>query len=673
MFILLKLILFFVALGFTGYQFARWYISGQNRLVNSTLGLTLGIIGYNFFANLASYLIKPPLSFWLVFLLFLISGLILFKYQKRKSSQSEEREKFLFSSKQIKIVLLIALTIALIQGLIALRTLERDDSQPWHIPSASLMAHGNFPPQDPTGPLAPLAYHYAVDLFSAILYSTTGLPYWLGYDLQTALFSFLIFLLAFILIWQFWPNFWQALVGAFGLLYAGGLNYLSVFPFVRVLYQKFIQGIPIDHPFKLLSAIPSGKLTNPLVDRIFNHSPAFGFTVILVILLIFLLFLRRKISWPRFALIGGLIFGFLALCQEIYFVVIFTVLVGIFLADLAKKIQQRFSLKKLTKPFGGDFLVGLLFFLLIAAMIAYWQGGVLSHLERFTPLLSIKSETSQGELTHNIVSSPEAKFAFGKIIINFGLPLLLFLPAIFFLKKRVPKEFFLLLFFVPLISFLVPFIIYYLYPRELLHFFYLASAFFALVVSLYLVKFYFELKPKKDRLWLIKLVFILMVLNGLVFQLIHLILPLGSISQEPQVLFAAYPQEPMSSLEKRAELWISKNTNINDWFFVADLEEKPYTSINQRFVVLFGRFAPAYHYTINRPVPAVEAQNYKNLIQTCLPEDLRILQYKYIYIDNSWPKDLEEKCLANNNLALIFQDRDGAEFVRIYQINPRTN
>jgi hypothetical protein len=623
-----------------------------------------------FFVNLASYLIKPPLSFWLVFLLFLISGLILFKYQKRKSSQPEEREKFLFSSKQIKIVLLVAFIIALIQGLIALRTLERDDSQPWHIPSASLMAHGNFPPRDPTGPLAPLAYHYAVDLFSAILYSTTGLPYWLGYDLQTALFSFLIFLLAFILIWQFWPNFWQALVGAFGLLYAGGLNYLTVFPFARVLYQKFIGGMPIDHPFKLLSSIPSGKLTNPLIDRIFNHSPAFGFTVILVILLLFLLFLQRKISWPRFALIGGLIFGFLALCQEIYFVVIFIVLVGIFLAGLAKRIWQRFSLKKPTKPFNRDFLLGLLFFLLIAAMLAYWQGGVLSHLERFMPLFSLKSEPSQGDLTHNIVSSPEAKFTFGKILINFGFPLLLFLPAIFFLKKRVPKEFFFLLFFVPLISFLSPFIVYYLYPRELLHFFYLASAFFALVTSLYLVKFYFELKPKKHWLWLIKLVFILMVLNGLIFQLVYLILPLGKISKERQVLFAAYPKEPMSSLEKRAEFWISKNTDITDWFFVADLEERPYTSINQHFVVLFGRFAPAYHYTINRPVPAIEAQNYKNLIQTCLPEDLRVLQYKYIYIDNSWPKDLEEKCLANNNLALVFQVQDHHEFIRIYRITP---
>lgn len=669
MIIFLKLILFFVILGFAGYQFVRWYLPKQNIFVAKVSGLTFGVIGYIFFTNLVSHLIKPPLSFWLVFLFFLVSGLILFKYQIRKSSQPEEQEKFLFSAKQIKIILIVAFAITLIQGLIALRTLERDDSQPWHIPSASLLAHGNFPPRDPTGPVAPLAYHYAVDLFSATLSSLTGLPYWLGYDLQTALFSFLIFLLAFILIWQFWSNFWPALMGAFGLLYAGGLNYFLVFPLAQVLYQKFIQGLPIDHPFKLFSSIPSGKLTNPLIDRIFNHSPAFGFTVILVILFLFLLFLQRKISWPRFALIGGVIFGFLALCQEVYFVVIFTTLAGIFLTGLTKVIWQKFSLTK-PKSLNRDFLLGLLFFLLIATVIAYWQGGVLSHLERFTPLFSLKTEPSQGGgLTYNIVASPEAQFTLGKILRNFGLPLILFLPAILFLKKKLPKEFLFLLFFVPLISFLVPFIVYYLYPRELLQFFYLASGFFALIASIYLVRLYFEMGRKKYWPWFVKLIFILMVLNGLIFQLIHLILPLGKISQDPQVLFAVYPQEPMTFLEKRAELWISQNTDINDWFFVADLEERPYASINQRFVVLFGRFAPAYHYTISRPVPAVEAQNYKNLIQSCLPEDLKVLQYKFIYVDNAWPVGLEEKCLANNNLDLVFQNQDEEEFARIYQIN----
>jgi hypothetical protein len=681
MIIILKLILFFVGLWFFGWQFTRWVLKESRQLYLGVLGLAFGISIYVFLINILSYFIKPPLSFFLTFFLLLILGLGFFVARRQKVSRAEAE----FSKKQIKTLIIIAMIVSLVTSFIAVRTLERDDYLPSHILAAALFTQGNFPPKNPISPVALLSYHYAPDLFSAALNSLTDIPLWLSYDVQTGLFTGLIMLLAFIFIYQLCKNYQIALVGAFGTLYAGDLNYLLTFPFLRVLYKRFILGEAIAHPFKLLADIPEGELTKSLINQVHFHTPALGFLIVLLVLYLFWQFYQKKLHWSLFGIIGGTLFGFLALSQETTFVILFFAFLILLLIQLTNpaflwwSIRSRFKEcrpDQRTTEYSGrcqtkekGFSLGLFIFLIIAAGLSLIQGGVLSHLEVFLPVFSVTPKVVQGGQTAIVVNTPGLQITFWKFLRDFGIPLFLFFPALIFLRKKWPWPLLWLFAFGILISILIPFFVHYLFPRELLRFFYLASAFLALLASVYLAWLFFETTETAWKKRLIGAIFVLMILNGLIFQLTYLVFPLGKISREPQRLFATYPRDPITPMEERAKQWLLQNTTIDDWFFAVDFTEEEYTSTNHRFVVLFGRLAPAYHYIMSQPVNSVEARIYKNLIKSCQAEDLKALKYSYIYVDNLWPDGLEAICLENNELDLVYEDYDEDNFIRIYKIN----
>ena len=93
-----------------------------------------------------------------------------------------------------------------------------------------------------------------------------------------------------------------------------------------------------------------------------------------------------------------------------------------------------------------------------------------------------------------------------------------------------------------------------------------------------------------------------------------------------------------------------------------------------------GRFAPTFYYgtgTQTQFAPPV-TQNpaalvpyiawYKKILKECDPSALKILDYRYLYINKYWPEGLAEKCLANNDLELQFEAGEGNNFARIYLI-----
>ena len=93
--------------------------------------------------------------------------------------------------------------------------------------------------------------------------------------------------------------------------------------------------------------------------------------------------------------------------------------------------------------------------------------------------------------------------------------------------------------------------------------------------------------------------------------------------------------------------------------------------------MLTGRLAPNF-YTFfcdrggNRRQGGVistpEMVKFQKIFKECDPSAIKTLNYRYLYINESWPQGLEEKCLANNDLELKFKAKEWEKFIRIYQV-----
>lgn len=61
--------------------------------------------------------------------------------------------------------------------------------EPWHLPLASTIARGFFPPVSPVSPTVGAAYHYGVDLLAATLMNAAGTPPWTAFYLLSPFLS----------------------------------------------------------------------------------------------------------------------------------------------------------------------------------------------------------------------------------------------------------------------------------------------------------------------------------------------------------------------------------------------------------------------------------------------------------------------------------------------------
>jgi hypothetical protein len=257
---------------------------------------------------------------------------------------------------------------------------------------------------------------------------------------------------------------------------------------------------------------------------------------------------------------------------------------------------------------------------------------------------------------------------------NFGLLYFLILPAAIYVLRKYFKET-LFIIIVSFISFLIPFILSfnYLWQDTMPRFFYIVDCLWAIVVGIFLL----EMKQKFKGtvlVFVIMAALLIIPLDGIFYQLTMPFYSFRAVGVDKDS-FSGKLIKP-TKIEDRAYFWVKENTTIKDYFLVFEEKENLGASSvqNYRFTINTQRLAPVYldsnnYFYLSNPNSGNNLTYfYENLVKNCSPHLLKELNFKYLYVDNKWPPELEEKCLARNTLSLRFSESESNNFVRIYEV-----
>ncbi len=667
--IIFNLFIFLSILFIFGWFFVRYFLKENRIFIIVPLSILFGLSSYIFLLNAISYFIPIQFSFWLVLgILILITLFFIVIYRKKK-----EPLVLGIPLKWIWIIAFVFLLISISNLIVGLRGLENDTLAYVHLPTAITIVEGNFPIRDAQNPSDLFNYHYAADLFSAAIHKITGLSVNFAYDVQIGLGAGLIFLLSFVLAYSLLKKSFPAFLAGLFALFGSSLNFLNVFRGLPGLYNKFILGQNIEAPFKFVNHTILGESVNPAVFWIQNHSTAIGLPVILAVIYFYFRATQNKNRyWLRLTLVTGILFGYSALSIETFFSLVAGVLI-VYSFWILFFNNQKIKAKKV--------LIVSFLILAIGFSIALYQGGVLTYSKEAIGsgqnfILSLRSiETVLG-------AKPFFSFSFSFLtwffLREFGLPLLLLIPALIYFKKD--KRIFVFLGLAAIVPFILPFIVYYANsPGSTEYFFLVSIIFMSLISGLYLGSLILKAKLQKRKTLTIFLLIIsfIIILNGLLFQTMFMIYPFGNLNQGPHPFLAKLPAT--SELENKTNLWIKGYTTIQDVFFLTRKEnffsdlKYPFSplffSSNSDFISTYGRFVltlPASF--LQSPSSEEKLLQFEKIKKECDNQAIKEFNVKYIYVVPQWPDGLEEQCLARNDLELKFSQEIGDDFVRIYLV-----
>jgi hypothetical protein len=661
-------IIYFSILFFFGWQLVLYFLK-ENRIEN-LIGLS-GIFGigiYVFLINAIGYFIPIRIVFYLIFLLFFIISIVLFYFNRSKSLE------WGIDKKWRKILFGVTLLLVIISGLISFRLpLSLGDRlQAGSMPTAATIAEGNFPPIEIWEPERPLVYHYAPELFSAAIHKVSGLPLYLAYDFQNAILIGILFLLGFILVKHFCNNNFKAFVSSLLMLYAGSLVFLKGINGIFSLYNKYILYQYVYAPFKFVFEMIDTVFSKPTLKNMLEIPwNALSFPLMIAVIYLYFYSIGHK-QGKKIALLNGFLLALLALSAETYFAV-FCLILFIYPFIFGFVNRDWITAKR--------FLMISFLILVIALPIAFIQGGVLESILRLNPDLSATEYyfTNQIDKVFKINKTPwllNTRFGEGnwlpiyhpKFLIEWGLLLVLLIPASFFLlRKYSPFSLFLTISLA--IFFCIPFLINFIKSCNMERFFYPVNLFGGLMVGLFLGSLYLSVKKIWSKRFILFIIVVLM-LQVIVFQALFLFIgyPPGVWDASDKIFVQS------NSFEGKAYYWIKRNTNINDYFLILKEEDddKDFAP-NYRFILNTGRIAPiyAYHwqdYQAGNLPSFFETSLFKKIRKSCDFSAIKNLNYNYLYVDNNWPRGFEERCLANSDLTLVFKAEEGDKFVRIYQV-----
>lgn len=652
--IIFNLFIFITILFTFGWVFSRYFLKENKIFILFPLAILIGGSAYVFLLNNISYFIPIQFSFWIVLLVLALTTLFFSIFYRNKKKECLILG---ISLRWVWVIAFIFLLISASSLIIGLRSLEYDTLVSVHIPTASTIAEGNFPVRDVQNPSNLMKYHYAPELFSAAIYKTTGLPIDFAYDFQIGIGAGLIFLLSFVLAYFLIKKTFPAFLASLFMLFGSGVNFLNIFRGLPVLYNKFILGENIEAPFKFVNHVIYGELVNSATVWIQGHSMAIGLPVTLGVIYFYLQAIKSKNKyWIRLMLVSGLLFGYLALSTETFFAILAAVFIFYPLWLLIFS-NQKINIKRI-------FIISFLI-LGIGILIASYQGGVLTqakHLDEGSQsfILSLRS-------IENVFKSTQL-FSFSFLtwffLREFGLPLLLLIPALIYFRKN--KQIFVFLGSIAIIPFFIPFIITYTTSGCIEYFFHLSIVFLSLISGLYLGSLILKAKLQKRKFFItfLSVISFIIILNGLIFQIMFMIYPFGNLSREPHPFLAKLP--PMSDSEKETHLWIKEHTTIQDVFFLTKEEDaffdleyplgKSFFTLNFDFIINYGRFALTFPFSPHQSDPSIdEILKFKKIKEECDGHSMKEFNIKYIYFTPQWPSGLIEQCLENNNLDLVFQ------------------
>ena len=665
-FILLKLFVFCSILFAFGWQSARFILNEKRIEALIPLAAILGYSIYLFFLNAFSYFIDIRINFYLLCVIFIFLSWFLFRVNGGKGKTAWGIEK------KWRIILFgTALLIMVFVGIAGMRYISSDEmGSP--LPLAATVAEGNFPVKEVSAPNFLSQYHYGYVLFLAAVSKITDLPVWFSYDFQNAIFIGLVFLLGFLLIRDFCKNDFKAYLASLIMIFGGNLNFLYGAGGISSLYQKYILQLPVEAPFKFLNdMIFGGVMRGVLVIPLFQLAwVMLGFALTIAVSYLYFRAINDEKNWFKISCLAAILFSFLALSAEIFFGVLCAVfLIYPLIFTILKKDWEK-----------GKFCLKISFLILFLGItVAVFQGGVLTQ--------SIKQAFLGDVLPMERSLSITPQYLFGGLIfveenvfipifsstvfLGWGWLIIFIIPAAFYvLKKYFQLGLFLIL--LVLVSFFLPLIVTAGASSQgdfmRLHF--LASLFWNLIFGLFLGWLLFCFQKKWQRL------LIIILISGVIFQGLFYLVASPVFPQ----LETGHPllEEPveLNPVEFEAFAWIKRNTAIKDHFLTFGGELVLWH--NSRFTIYTGRFAPGFFYDIGEQFPKLhrgieeripETVWYEKVLKECSADGLKALNYRYLYTNEYWPKGLEEKCLANNDLTLKLAAGEGNQFARIYEVS----
>ena len=665
-FSLFSAVIFFFILFFFGWQLVQYFLK-ENR-IEYLIGLSgiFGISLYTFFVNATGYFIPIKTVFYLVLFLFLILGLWLLHLNRLKHLN------WGIDKGWKKILIGTTLLLVVTSGIIYFR-LPPTLHSPGGLPISTTIADGNFPPLEIWNPHNTLRYHYTLELLSAGIYKTTGLPIHTANDFQVAILTGVLFLLGFCLIKRFFDNDnFKAFISSLLMIYAGSFVFLNSIKGIPILYNLYIRHQEILAPFKFVNEVISSNFSVPLLINIVKFTwGSLAFPLIITVIYLYFHLIgqgKNKVV----ILLCGLLLATLALVAETYFSVLcFILFIYPFVFGFLKKDWQK----------AKDFLSISFWILLIAIPLAFVQGGFLRGVldvvgSRVTGFIGVGG----GLFNVNEVPWLLAYFEDAgspifrpEFFIEWTLLLTVLVPAfIFLLKRNFQFGSFLMIFVV--VYFLLPIFfttnnfafiaeVFHFFVRlgEMWRFFYVVNLIGGLVAGLFLAHLYLSSK----KIWLKRAVLsiiIVLMAQGLLFQLLHLSVGYPAFIWNAASQYYAKP----GSFEKRAYDWVKENTAVNDFFLITEKDCNYSGSFtpNYRFIINTGRMAPIYVYHCSYP----DNDSFKKIKNDCDPSAIKDLKYSYLYVNEKWIDGLEEKCLINNNLELKFEGGEGNKFARIYKV-----
>lgn len=664
------LVIFLGGVFFFGWQIERFVFKINRIELLLPLSAAIGCGFYIFFLNILSYLIPITLNFYLIFITLLIVAFSLFFLNRQRISLGSGLNK-----KESWLVFSMVLIIIILSGILVSRSIEADDLAYTRLPVASSIAGGNFPVKNLNIPEEDLTIHYGPYLFYAAVSKITGFSVLTSFRLSIFLFSGIILLLLFNIAKLFIKNniasFLVALVGMFG----GGFRFIYGFSGLITLYKKFILHYNIEHPFAFFSDIWSvSPITGSLIGHIFSGLFALGWVLALAVICLYLKNISNK-KWFYFSdFIIIVLMSVLALTFEMGFIAI---CFGIFATPFIFYFKDRNK-----EDFKLLFKHSLLILSVIAVLVLFQGGTITAILKNI-----IQHESSYGVgLGFSIFKNPFAfdlgngttfPFYSPTFILNFGLIYFLIIPAIvFIIKKQLRESIFLIV--ISCFAFLIPLFVSFngLWQQNFDRFFRFNSVIWSILVGLFFMTILLQLNHKDLFKKLIVFACLIVIcLEGVTFFLTRPLYKRDEYRLNNDSFFAV--PRSLSMVESIAYGWVKKNSAIKDYFLVFadknDIGDENSVLENFRFVMFTQRFAPIYTYSYNNinlglPEHKYYTPHYKRLISDCNKDDMKILNYRYLFVDNNWPNDLEEKCLANNNLELKFGTKEGDEFLRIYKV-----
>lgn len=643
--------LLFLAITFSfGYVCAVLVLQERRAVAVVPIAAIIGVNGYTFLVNLIGYFVPIERVFWIVpgaMLAAALGGVLLL---------CRRREPLVvplgIPLRHAVILFAAAALIAAVTGSVALRTLADSDLKLGHAPLAATIAAGNFPVMDPSAPDHLVAYHYGPDLLTAALGAVAGVPWWLGYDLQTFFFAMVAFLMAFVLAAylvrdRFRPAFLAALLFAYG----GGLSWLHFVDGIAPLWRKFVLGLGVFAPWKFVPTMIIPRFDSSIVLAL-NHTVLMGTPVMLLALYCYFRTLEPGAA-RRYVLtaMAGLLLGHLALSLETNFLIVLAALLVVLAARfLWPRVPGSWRERCVER---APVLTAVtLAIIAIGTVVAFTQGGILATLGSSGESQAIA--VVKHFWTSDITDKGILPFR-GKFFLEFGLPLLLFIPLLVF-YRRYPRVLFIGL--IAAGAFTAPLLFHYTTrPREMERLFSISTPLFSFLAGLFLgdVAERFGSGRKAVR-WLIAAAVGSMVLTAVLFQAVHLVTPPGYIGKFTQPFLATPP--PLDPLDTRAYEWVREHTTLADRFF-------PYSN---DFIMYTARFTPGF-FNAGWGYPD-ELAAYQSIIDSCSPLAFRKLGITYLYVSPHLSvKNFTTGCLPKLGAALVYADGRGGDFRGIYRLN----